>query len=156
MRCARGCPSGRRSASPCPQPWQGGGGSLPEYEYLVDSSILIGRVRRQEPPRIILNELAENACALSVLTRVEVLAGADPGGDQWARELADSFPSLPVDQATADLAAELGWRHRMNLAGKTVDLCIAATAIRHGLVLVTLNTRDFSIPELTLYPVPTP
>ena len=34
------------------------------------------------------------------------------------------------------------------------DMMVAATALEHGLSLMTDNRKDFPLPELTLYPLP--
>lgn len=123
-------------------------------EFLIDSSVLIGRMRRQERAVHWLAALAPSVSFVSALTRTEVIVGIDPEGDTWSRDLVDAFLVLPVERDVADLAGALGWRHRHTHAKKVVDLVIAATAIVHGLVLVTLNSGDFPMPELTLYPLP--
>jgi predicted nucleic acid-binding protein len=79
--------------------------------------------------------------AISVVTRAEVLA--------WPSHTAQSlqeatvgmagFAQLSVDVAVADEAARI--RRQTNL--KLPDALIAATAILHGLPVVTANARDF-------------
>jgi tRNA(fMet)-specific endonuclease VapC len=56
----------------------------------------------------------------------------------------DSWDVFPLTRETMTLAGEIGGR--MLRAGRTIgvsDTCIAATAIEHGRVLVTGNTRHF-------------
>jgi predicted nucleic acid-binding protein len=79
--------------------------------------------------------------AISVVTRAEVLA--------WPSHTAQSlqeatvgmagFAQLAVDVAVADEAARI--RRQTNL--KLPDALIAATAMLHGLPVVTANARDF-------------
>ena len=64
--------------------------------------------------------------------------------------LLDRFPSLPIDQAIADLAARLRRRFRWKLP----DAFQAALARHHGLTLVTRNTRDFSPDRFDFVDVP--
>ena len=62
------------------------------------------------------------------------------------------FPSLPFDDACAHKCAEI--RHTLERTGGVIgphDLQIAAIALRHGLTLVTHNTKEFSrVPGLKL------
>jgi hypothetical protein len=53
--------------------------------------------------------------------------------------LLDAYPALAITADIADLAAQ--WRRERRL--KLPDALQAAVAERHGLVLVTRNTRDF-------------
>ena len=77
--------------------------------------------------------------SISVITRAEVLAGFTVRTEPLARELLDVFPTPPISSDFADLAAALRRRERWKLP----DALQAAVAIRHGLTLVTRNTRDF-------------
>lgn len=66
-------------------------------------------------------------------------------------ELRDRFTGriLPVDWPVADRWGKL--LARANLAGRPVqivDSLLAATAIEHGLTIVTRNTRDFERMEV--------
>ncbi|WP_448509119.1 PIN domain-containing protein [Immundisolibacter sp.] len=78
-------------------------------------------------------------CAVSVITRAEVLAGFDGANVALARELLDLFPTLPITLDIADQAARLRRSERWKLP----DAFQAALAMHHGLALVTRNTRDF-------------
>ena len=66
--------------------------------------------------------------------------------------LLSSVHILPFDQQDAEVAGNL--RARLKATGTPIgpyDLLIAAQAIRHGLVLVTQNTAEFSrVPALVL------
>ncbi|MGH8118251.1 MAG: PIN domain-containing protein [Rhodanobacteraceae bacterium] len=88
-----------------------------------------------------------NDCAVSVITRAEVLAGFDDPAVPTACGLLDLFPTLPLVAETADIAARLRRSRHLKLP----DAFQAALALAHELVLVTRNTRDFrgeGMPEL--------
>ena len=94
---------------------------------------------------------------LSVLTLGELRKGIEglPEGDRKRRlldwlevELPTYFAGriLPVDATVADR-----WGRLLAQAGRLVpaiDSLLAATALVHGLTLVTRNLRDFPHPEL--------
>ena len=68
-----------------------------------------------------------------------MLAGFAAGAARTAARLLDGYPNLPIDAATADLAAELRRAHGWKLP----DAFQAAIARHHGLKLATRNRRDF-------------
>ena len=107
-------------------------------KFLLDSVIVIDHLNGIAPATVFLAERA-SACAVSVITRAEVLAGFDDADAPLARELLDLFPALPITTDTADLAARL--RRRLHL--KLPDALQAALAVGYDLTLVTRNTRDF-------------
>lgn len=106
--------------------------------YLLDSVILIDHFNGISAASDFLGEQG-SACAISVITRAEVLTGFEPEAARLASDLLALFPALPIDLAVADAAA--GLRRERHL--KLPDALQAAVAMRHGLVLVTRNTRDF-------------
>ena len=79
------------------------------------------------------------AAAVSVITRAEVLTGFEARSVGKAARFLDCFPTLGIDQSTADLAAAL----RRDHGWKLPDAFQAAIAQLHGLKLVTRNRRDF-------------
>lgn len=110
----------------------------PVLKYLLDSVIVIDHFNAFEHATTFLQEYG-NDCALSAITRAEVLAVFDVEGERVARGLLDLFPTLALTAETADLAA--GIRRALHL--KLPDAFQAAVALQHELVLVTRNTRDF-------------
>jgi predicted nucleic acid-binding protein len=106
--------------------------------YLLDSVILIDHFNGIEAATECMASHGI-ACAISVITRAEVLTGFSPRSEPLARELLDRFDLLPITGDIADLAASLRRTRRWKLP----DALQAAVAMRHGLVLVTRNTRDF-------------
>lgn len=109
-------------------------------KYLIDSVILIDHFNNIEAATAFLAEHG-SACAISVITRAEVLAGFTVRTEPLARELLDVFPHLPITSEVADLAASL----RRSEHWKLPDALQAAVAVQHGLALVTRNTRDFRV-----------
>lgn len=106
-------------------------------KYLLDSVIVIDHLNAIEPATRFLAEHG-TACAVSVITRAEVLAGFDNTHIPMALELLDLFPAMPITTDIADLAARLRTER-----WKLPDALQAALAMHHGFALVTRNTRDF-------------
>jgi predicted nucleic acid-binding protein len=107
--------------------------------HLLDSVILIDHFNGVKAATACLQRLQWRS-AVSVVTRAEVLAGFDSHEAPIAASLLDRFPTLDIDREIADLAARLRREGRW----KMPDAFQAALAQRHGLRLVTRNTRDFS------------
>ena len=87
--------------------------------------------------------------ALSAVVRSELLAGAllsaRPADNRRVAEaFCALFPCLAFDAAVADIHAD--WHVRLRRGGNLIgarDLMIAATALAHGLAVVTHNTDEF-------------
>jgi predicted nucleic acid-binding protein len=116
---------------------------------LLDSVILIDHFNGLAQATSYLSDSGEEA-AISVITRAEVLAGFERSAARKARRLLDSFPTLGIDQATADLAASLRRQHGWKLP----DAFQAALAEQYGLSLVTRNSRDFPPKRFAFVVVP--
>src|SRR5690242_5247295 len=126
--------SARRPTSPCPHATSG-----TVAELLVDSDIFIDHLRgarELKPGRHLL--------AYSVITRCELFAARQVDEGQ-VRLLLSPFRELPITGEVAELAGRL----RRTAPIRTPDALVAATALVHGLGLVTRNLRDFeAVPRL--------
>ncbi|MGH8147290.1 MAG: PIN domain-containing protein [Rhodanobacteraceae bacterium] len=106
--------------------------------FLLDSVIVIDHFNAIAHATDFLRDRG-NDCAVSVITRAEVLAGFDAPAVPTACGLLDLFPTLPLVAETADIAARLRRSRHLKLP----DAFQVALALAHQLVLVTRNTRDF-------------
>jgi len=106
--------------------------------YLLDSTLLIDASNRIPAAREFLLE-HHAASAISPVTRAEMLAGAEAKHVSAFAKWLSTFQYLHLDEPCADLAAGLRREHRW----KPPDAFQAAVALRHGLRLVTRNTKDF-------------
>ncbi len=81
----------------------------------------------------------------SLVTRAEPFAGRDPRVD--LRALLQLGTELRLSPAIAELGSEIRREHQLALP----DALIAATAVEHGLALLTRNVRRFEpVAGLTL------
>lgn len=121
--------------------------------YLLDTNVLSELRRRAPDPGVVrwVQERPVSTLFLSVLTLGELRKGVEGLADSARRlmlldwletELPAFFAGriLPVDVAVADR-----WGRMVAQAGRPVpaiDSLLAATALQHGLMLVTRNVRD--------------
>ena len=105
---------------------------------LLDSVVLIDHFNGLATATRYLSARHPDA-AVSVITRAEVLTGFARRAAKKAALFLDCFPTLGIDQATADRAAALRREHGWKLP----DAFQAAIARQHGLRFVTRNQRDF-------------
>lgn len=104
---------------------------------LLDSVILIDHLNGIPAATRYLESLKE--ASISVITRVEILAGFAPSEVPAVKEWLDRYPTFAVDRRTADSAADLRRQYKWKLP----DAFHAAVAQQHGLKLATRNTKDF-------------
>ncbi len=107
-------------------------------ELLVDTDVFVDHLRGRQ------RLSADRPLHYSVITRCELLSGRGTDGVR-VQDLLAPFPELPVDRAIAERAGML----RRSISLRLPDSIIAATALCHGLRLLTRNRRDFAaVPRL--------
>ncbi|MFZ5880756.1 MAG: type II toxin-antitoxin system VapC family toxin [Chloroflexota bacterium] len=122
-------------------------------DYLLDSNILILYLRKVKAYDELLDTLAkDDTLFISAITRLEVIRGMRERERQDTFELLDALETLDVTSEVADGAGELIrlWKTRGMLL-EDADTLIAATALAHGLTLVTTNAKHFPMPDLVVY-----
>lgn len=121
--------------------------------YLLDTNIVsaLRRPDRHPAPTLWLKNRRASDVFISVVTLAEIergIAQQIPRNPDFARDLAHWFERtlalfedrvLPVDVATARRWGRLS----ASIGNRDVDLLIAATALEHGLTVVTRNVRHF-------------
>jgi hypothetical protein len=103
-----------------------------------------------------LGDHGETLCTCDVVLG-EVMSGLHPHERARANDLLDGLLYLATTPAAARQAGE--WRYAYARRGQQLamtDCLIAVTAADHTAVIVTGNTRDFPMPEVTLLPLPRP
>ncbi|HEY1630907.1 MAG TPA: type II toxin-antitoxin system VapC family toxin [Rhizomicrobium sp.] len=104
---------------------------------LFDTNILVDHLNSIPAARA---EIARySAKAISIMTWIEVMVGAEPPLQIATREFLDDYTIVPLDGLIADEAVALRRKHRIKLP----DAIIWATAKSRGMLLVTRNTKDF-------------
>jgi predicted nucleic acid-binding protein len=124
---------------------------------LIDTNILIdalnakrGRVDLIES--FIAQQFTLTTCAIIV---AEVFTGIRPQHLKRAEILLRSLVFMETGPVAAQFAGKLRRRYReRGISLSTQDCLIASTAIVHDLTLVTDNRKDFPMPELRIYPLP--
>jgi predicted nucleic acid-binding protein len=121
--------------------------------YLIDTNVLSELRRKTPDPKVVhwFSQRPAGTLYLSVLTLGEIRKGIEALPDparrltllDWLQTELPAFFSgriLPIDAAVADR-----WGRMVAQAGRPVpaiDSLLAATAMQHGLILVTRNLRD--------------
>lgn len=104
---------------------------------LFDTNIIVDFLNAATPARRELRRY--NGKAISIITWIEVMVGATPEVADATRTVLRGFDLIELDSEVADRAVALRRTRRIKLP----DAVIWASAQRHGLLLVTRNTKDF-------------
>jgi predicted nucleic acid-binding protein len=104
---------------------------------LLDTNILIDFLRGVAAARDELNRYEDKA--ISVVTWMEVMAGAPTAAQLGTRAFLDGFALVALDEKVAERAVTLRREHRLKLP----DAIIWASAQVHAMLLVTRDTRHF-------------
>ena len=104
---------------------------------LFDTNILIDYLNTIPAARTELRRYKERA--ISIITWMEVMVGAEEEVEEATRIFLGSFHIIGLDQVVADRAVELRRDHKIKLP----DAVVWASAQTQGMILVTRNTKDF-------------
>jgi predicted nucleic acid-binding protein len=123
--------------------------------YLLDTNVVCEAMARQPEPRVVTwCETHMDESYLSCVTIGEIWKGVHllPEGKRkkvyatWAEgiERDHAHVCLTLDSAVLKVWGKLCGKHQANgINLGIIDSLLAATAITHGLILATRNTRDF-------------
>ncbi len=121
---------------------------------LLDTTVLIDVLRARQNRRPFLATMVEagHTLATTAINVGEVYAGMRVTEQAGTEALLSSLDCYPITAAIARRAGSLKktWAQK----GKTLtlaDMIVAATALEHGLTLITDNRKDFPISELKFY-----
>ena len=103
-------------------------------DLLIDTDIFIDHLRGTAAIKV-----ARHRLHYSVITRAELFAGNT--ATNLAAQLLAPFREITVDRAIAERAGRVARECGVRLP----DAVIAATALEHGLGLVTRNVKHFNI-----------
>ena len=104
---------------------------------LLDTNILIDYLNAVPQARAELKRYRDKA--ISIVTWMEVMIGADAELEADTRSFLSTFDVVTIDEQVAERAVGLRRSHRVRLP----DAVIWATAQTRGMLLVTRNTKDF-------------
>ncbi len=124
---------------------------------LLDTTVLLDVLRARQNRRSLLVDVvaAGHLLATSAIDIGEVYSGMRRGEEDKTEAFLSSLVCYPITGAIARRAGSLksAWAQK----GRTLslaDMMVAATALEHGLALMTDNRKDFPLPELSFYQLP--
>jgi predicted nucleic acid-binding protein len=124
---------------------------------LLDTTVLLDVLRARQNRRPLLSELVAggHTLATAAINIGEVYSGMRPEEESKTETFLSSLHCYPITGAIARRAGSLksAWARK----GKTLslaDMIVAATALEHGLFLMTDNRKDSPLPGLRLHPMP--
>lgn len=132
-------------------------------KYLLDTCVLSELVKSTPEPKVVnwIDTRAEESLFISSITLAELLKGVARLQDshrktaltEWVNkiraEMADRV--LPFESSTAEYwACMCATAEKSGTPLSAFDSIIAATALEHGLVIATRNTRDFEAAPVIL------
>ena len=125
--------------------------------FLLDTCVIIDALNNKRGRPALLLDLVKSGHVLACcpINITEVYAGMRPKEETATEEFFASLQHVPIAPSAARLAGEL--KRDYARKGTTLnlgDVIIAAVAIHNKLTLLTDNTKDFPMADLSLYPLP--
>ena len=123
---------------------------------LLDTNVLIRAERRDQAPDW-SRWHGEGDAYLAAISASELLIGVHRAGSEaqrvrraaWVESILSAVPILPFELETARVHAQLLASLPAGVNVGAHDLLIAATAVQHGLAVLTANLKEFArIPGL--------
>lgn len=128
--------------------------------YLIDSDVVIDHLADVGTATKLLDQLASEGIAVSIITYMEAYQGVlrSPHQANARKQFAvflETVPVLPFSQACAERCAQVREslrREGKRVKGRALDLMTDAIALEHGLFVVTRNVEDYTdIRNLKVY-----
>ena len=119
---------------------------------LIDSDVLIDHLRKEKQAlRFLAAELEKNSLIfVSVISRVEILAGIRKGEDAIINSLFEILTPVNVDISIADRAGEYLRKYSRSHSMSIGDALIAATSKEMSLTLITRNVKHYPMKDITI------
>jgi predicted nucleic acid-binding protein len=119
---------------------------------LIDSDVLIDHLRKEKQAlRFLAAELEKNSIIfVSVISRVEILAGIRKGEDAIVNSLFEILTPVNVDISIADRAGEYLRKYSRSHSMSIGDALIAATSKEMSLTLITRNVKHYPMKDITI------
>ena len=122
---------------------------------LLDTSVIVAALRRDAAVRRRLRAMSPDDIGIPSVAVAELAYGAARSADPertgvvW-RAFVEPFEVVSFDRAAAEAHGRLRFVMRSQPIGER-DLLIAATALAHGVAVVTANVREFArVPGLVV------
>jgi predicted nucleic acid-binding protein len=127
----------------------------PSVRYLLDTSVYSQRLRRKPDPQVIeqWKTLGDAPVATSTICEAELIFGLQKKKSkrlwlEYESYLRDKISLIPFERREAHAYAEIKDRLvSRGLPKGDLDIMIAATAKANGLIIATLNAKDFEVME---------
>ena len=125
--------------------------------FLLDTSVLIDTLRSRHGRKELLASLLKDGhnLATTAINVAEIYSGVRTDEEQRTNLFLGSLQCYPIDAAAGEHAGRLRsiWARKGRVIALP-DMIVAAIAIQRGCTLMTDNRKDFPMPELKLFPLP--
>jgi predicted nucleic acid-binding protein len=115
---------------------------------LVDTSVLIALLRKNEDAKVALESLVANNAYICDITFLEIMVGCGTAEKrEYALDWLEEYKLLKNNEKISDTSIQLMKRYCIQRPGQPMlrlaDCLIAAFAVYHKMELLTFNKRDF-------------